>query len=37
MDLLWNIVSTLFLGLGFGAGVSFAVLFALWFVENRNE
>lgn len=37
MDLLLNIASTLLLGIGFGAGVSFAILFALWFVENRNE
>jgi hypothetical protein len=37
MELLLNVVSTLLLGLGFGAGVSFAILFTLWFVENRNE
>jgi hypothetical protein len=35
MDLFWNIVSTLFLGLGFGAGVSISILFALWYMENK--
>ena len=35
MDLLINIVTTLFLGLGFGAGVAFALIFALWYMENK--
>ena len=32
-----TILTTLFLGLGIGAGIVFAVLFTLWYLENKDR
>jgi hypothetical protein len=37
MELFWNIVTVLLMGLGFGGCITFAVLFTLWYVEKKNE
>lgn len=31
-----TILTVLFLGLGIGAGIFLAIIFTLWYLENRN-
>ena len=37
MDLFINIVTVLFAGLGMGAVLVFAIMFWLWYMENKHE